>query len=237
MSGRVTGPNGVPLRGAEVRVRDPNGRENRLATTDEKGAIEVDNLLPGTWSVSAAKSGYITQHYRQRNPFSAPETVTLAARQRVDVRFILRRGGAIAGRLVDEYGDPVAGARVQALRQRYERGRRHLAQVGVSDQTDDTGAFRLYALPAGDYYLAASCGPRAPSGSSRPRSACPPTIRARRRLAKRSGFGWRRARRWPASASRVQPVRSVTVSGVVVTGIGRARAGHIRDAALGGRRF
>ena len=35
---RVTSANGVPLRGAEVRVRDPNGRENRVVTTDEEAA-------------------------------------------------------------------------------------------------------------------------------------------------------------------------------------------------------
>jgi len=154
--GRVTGPNGVPLRGAEVRVRDPNGRENRLATTDEEGHYQVDNLLPGTWNVSAAKGGYITQQFGQRGPFSAAQPITLAARQRAEANFVLRPGGAVAGRLFDEYGDPVAGARVQMVQQRYDRGRRQLAPAGVGDQTDDTGAFRMYALPPGDYYLAAS---------------------------------------------------------------------------------
>ena len=89
-------------------------------------------------------------------PFSPAQTVTVVARQRIDVAFVLRRGGAIAGRLFDEFGDPVAGAQVQVLRARFERGRRQLAPAGVSDQTDDTGAFRVYAIPPGDYYLGAT---------------------------------------------------------------------------------
>ena len=75
------------MRGAEVRVRDPNGRENRLATTDEDGRYQVDNLLPGTWSVSAAKGGYITQQYGQPHASSAAPPITLTARQRVEANF------------------------------------------------------------------------------------------------------------------------------------------------------
>jgi len=35
------------------------------------------------------------------------------------------------------------------------RGRRQLSSTGVPDQTDDTGAFRLYGLPPGAYYVGA----------------------------------------------------------------------------------
>ena len=220
VSGRVTGPNGVPLRGAEVRLRDPNGRENRLATTDENGAFEVTNLPPGTWSVSAAKSGYITQHYQQRNPFSAPETVTLAARQRVDVRFILRRGGAIAGRLVDEYGDPVAGARVQVLRARYERGRRRLAQVGVSDQTDDTGAFRLYALPAGDYYLGATLRAAGADGVVEIPVGVPTYYPGTTSIGDAQRLRLAAGEELAGVSFALEPVRPTTVSGVVLSASG-----------------
>ena len=81
--------------------------------------------------------------------------VNIGERQTVQANFTLGRAGAISGRVLDEFGDPVAGARVQVLRSRYTRGRRTLAPTGVGDQTDDTGAFRLYALPPGDYYVGA----------------------------------------------------------------------------------
>jgi hypothetical protein len=65
----------------------------------------------------------------------------------------------ISGRVVDEFGEPVAGTRVQALRSRIVQGQRRLQNVGPGDQTDDRGAFRVYGLPPGDYYVAASPGP------------------------------------------------------------------------------
>ena len=218
--GRVTSANGVPVRGAEVRVRDPNGRENRLATTDEEGRYQVDNLVPGEWSVSAAKGGFITQQYGQRGPFSTAQPITLAARQRLDAHFVLRPGGAIAGRLFDEYGDPVAGARVQALRQRYERGRRQLSTAGVGDQTDDTGAFRLYALPPGDYYLAASLRAAGAVGIIDATVGVPTYYPGTSSLGEAQRLRLGPGEEMAGIGFAVEPVRSVTVSGVVVLASG-----------------
>ena len=218
--GRVTDANGVPLRGAEVRVRDPNGRENRLVTTDEGGRFEVVNLVPGAWTASAAKGGYLTQQYGQRRPFSAPQTITLAARERVEVNFVLQRGGAIAGRLFDEYGDPVAGARLQLFRLRYESGRRALSPAGVGDQTDDTGAFRLYALPPGDYYLTATLRAAGASGIVEATVGAPTYYPGTSSLAEAQRLRLGPGQELAGLSFGLQPVRSVTVSGVVLLASG-----------------
>jgi protocatechuate 3,4-dioxygenase beta subunit len=222
--GRVTSANGVPLRGAEVRVRDPNGRENRLATTDDQGRYQVDNLVPGQWTLSAAKGGYITQQYGQRGPFSPAEPITLAARERVDANFILRPGGAVAGRLFDEYGDPVAGARVQVFRLRHERGRRTLAAAGVGDQTDDTGAFRLYALPPGDYYLAASLRAAGATGIVEATVGVPSYYPGTSSLGEAQRLRLGPGEEMTGISFAVQPVRFVSVSGTVVLGSGAPAA-------------
>ena len=154
--GRVTSPTGASIRGAEVRAREVNGRENRLVTTDDTGAYEIRDLIPGSWNISASKTGFITLLYGQKRPFSATEPLVVGERQALQANFTLTRAGAISGRVLDEFGDPVAGARVQVLRSRFARGRRTLAATGVGDLTDDTGAFRLYALPPGDYYVGAA---------------------------------------------------------------------------------
>ena len=214
--GRVTNASGVPLRGAEVRVRDPNGRENRLVTTDEDGRFEVVNLVPGSWTASAAKGGYLTQHFGQRGPFSAPRTIALAARQRVEVNFVLQRGGAIAGRLFDEYGDPVAGARVQVYRLRYERGRRALVSAGVGDQTDDTGAFRLYALPPGDYYIAAILRAAGASGIVEATVGAPTYYPGTSSLGEAQRLRLAPGEELAGIGFAMQPARPVTVSGAVV---------------------
>jgi len=59
--GRVTSITGGVIRGAEVRAREVNGREARLVTTDDTGGYEIRNLLPGSYNVTASKTGFITQ--------------------------------------------------------------------------------------------------------------------------------------------------------------------------------
>jgi hypothetical protein len=218
--GRVTGPNGVPLRGAAIRVRDANGRENRLATTDEYGAYEVVNLAPGTWSVSAAKGGYVTQYFQQGSPFAAPQTIAVNARQRAEAHFILRRGGAIAGRLFDEFGDPVAGARVQVLRSRYERGQRRFTPVGVADQTDDTGAFRLYALPPGDYFVGASLRAAGADSFIESTVGVPTYYPGTTSIADAQRLRLAPGEEVVGISFATEPVRSVAVSGVVLSASG-----------------
>jgi hypothetical protein len=80
----------------------------------------------------------------------------------------LPRGGVIAGRVFDEFGDPAATVFVRALRQRYVDGRRELTPLaealevianGGGDITDDLGQFRIYGLAPGDYYISAIFSP------------------------------------------------------------------------------
>jgi hypothetical protein len=68
----------------------------------------------------------------------------------------LSRGGVIVGRVSDETGEPLAGLRVRVYRARMAQGFRRLEDVGAADYTDDTGAYRIFGLPPGDYYVAAS---------------------------------------------------------------------------------
>jgi hypothetical protein len=128
----------------------------RLATTDDEGRFELRDLPAGRWTVTASKAGFVTQGFGRRRPFDPATPIDLAAGQRATADFPLPRGGAITGRVYDDFGDPVAGARVQALRSRMERGRRRLVPTAAADQTDDTGAFRLYGLAPGEYYVSGS---------------------------------------------------------------------------------
>ncbi|HTM02305.1 MAG TPA: carboxypeptidase-like regulatory domain-containing protein [Vicinamibacterales bacterium] len=156
LRGRVTAiDSGGPLRGVEVRARATNGRDNRLVTTDADGYFVISDLSPGEWQVTASKAGFISQQAGQERPFDAAQPLTLKAGT-VDMSFALRRAGVIAGRIVDEFGEPLAGVKVQALRSKMQRGRRTLAPVGAGDQTDDNGTYRLYGLPPGEYYVGAS---------------------------------------------------------------------------------
>jgi len=162
VSARITGKvttadTGSPIRGAEVRLSS-DGRFNRLGTTDGDGRFELRDLPAGEYRLTVSRTGFITMQYGQRRPFEASNSITLAEGATADANVALIRGGVIYGRVLDQFGEPLAGTRVQALRSRTVQGQRRVQTVGAADQTDDTGAFRIYGLPPGDYYVIAAAG-------------------------------------------------------------------------------
>lgn len=158
----VAAESGQPLRRAQVRASGADPREARSISTDEKGAWELRDLPAGRYSILVSKGGFVQLGYGQRRPFEQGKPVELADGQvveRLDVA--LPKGSVITGRLYDEFGEPVSGARVSAMRNRFVSGMRRLfpfGGVGASDTTDDIGHFRLHGLSPGDYYLSATMG-------------------------------------------------------------------------------
>jgi hypothetical protein len=156
ISGRITtADSAAPIRRAEVRAISDRGL-TRLATTDDDGRFVVRDLPAGSFTVHASKSGFVPLYFGQRRPFERRATILLTEGQQgfADVR--LPRAGAIVGRIVDASGEPVMGVTVHALRRRMVEGQRRLQMVGSTDTTDDTGAYRIYGLPPGEYFVAAS---------------------------------------------------------------------------------
>ena len=155
--GRVlTADTGTPVRRARVRAALANNRNTRLVTTDEQGNFEFRDLAGGRWDVTASKAGFLTMRFGQRRSFEAGRPIEIADAEIMErVNFLLPRGSAINGRLLDEFGDPVARARVQALRYQLVQGTRRLTPIGQATQSDDRGVFRLYGLMPGEYYVSA----------------------------------------------------------------------------------
>jgi hypothetical protein len=60
----------------------------------------------------------------------------------------------ISGRVVDENGLPVRGARVTVLQARMVNGKRQLREPRGGTETNELGEYRFFDLPAGRYYLA-----------------------------------------------------------------------------------
>ena len=153
----VAADTGAPVRRAQVRAVSTDARGSRLATTDADGRYELRDLPAGRWEISASKAGFVTLRYGQRRPLEAGRPIELVDAQVMDRADIaLPRGAAITGRVYDEFGDPVAGARVQVLHYRTVQGARRLVPLGIADESDDTGAFRLFGLTPGDYYVSAT---------------------------------------------------------------------------------
>lgn len=157
LAGRVTSlDTGRPLRRAVVRASGPELRDGKSVSTDADGRWELREIPAGRLTISVTKGGYVPLSYGQRRPFEAGKPVDVTNGATIDkLDVALPRGGAVTGRVVDEFGEPVTGVNVSALRFRYMNGQRQLANTGTSDATDDLGNYRLHGLAPGDYYIAA----------------------------------------------------------------------------------
>ncbi|MCC6989697.1 MAG: carboxypeptidase regulatory-like domain-containing protein [Acidobacteria bacterium] len=153
----VAADTGAPVRRAVVRVMAPEAQDNRVTHTDDQGRFEIRELAGGRYSINVSKSGYVTLNYGQRRPGERGTPVEIAPGQTLERLTVgLPRGGVIAGRVVDEMGEPLAEAQVQVLRSQFMPGGRRMLPAGRGDMTDDQGAFRIYGLAPGDYVVSAS---------------------------------------------------------------------------------
>jgi hypothetical protein len=206
----------APIRRAQIQ-----GSNNELfvdALSDDEGRFQLTDLPQGDWRVMVSKGGYFTWQPGQRRPFDEPAPITLRRGQRVTTNVPLSRGGVIAGRVYDETGEALAGLRVRIYRARMVRGYRRLEDVGAADQTDDTGAYRIFGLPPGDYYVAASLR-MAPPDSFVQTTYSPTYYPGTGELAEaqriRVELGTEATAIFP-----LLPVRSVSVTGTVLTSSG-----------------
>ena len=156
------GSSGQPLRKAQVRLQSPDLRDSRLATTDANGAYEFRDLAAGRYNLSASKGSFVGLSYGQTRPFEPGRPLEVRNAQLLEkVDFSLPRGAVITGRVVDEFGEPIADVQVAAMRYQYVQGQRRLLTGGHSSTTNDIGEFRLFALPPGQYLISATYRPAA----------------------------------------------------------------------------
>ncbi len=155
----VSSEDNRPLRRAAVRVSAPELREPRAAMTDASGRYELADLPAGRYMVTVSRAGFVTISHGQTRPNEMGRPLDVKAGQTVDrINFALPRGAAITGRVVDEFGEPVAGVSVQPMQLRWVNGRQQPQMTGPGGmmQTPDTGEFRVWGLAPGDYVVQAN---------------------------------------------------------------------------------
>ena len=68
------------------------------------------------------------------------------------IDFTLPRGAVITGRVLDEYGEPIADVQVSALRNQFTALGRRPVNAAAICATNDIGEFRLFGLSPGQYF-------------------------------------------------------------------------------------
>ena len=137
------------LRSADDRTRSIS------VVTDNNGRFQFKGVDPGRYHLSVNRVGFVSQEYGQKKPDDPGALLTLRPGQEVkDLLFRLIPSAVIAGKILDEDGEPLPDVVVSALRQGYLEGKRSLA-TETTGQTDDLGEYRLFGLPPGRYFVSA----------------------------------------------------------------------------------
>jgi hypothetical protein len=147
-----------PVKKATVTLQALGQPSNHSATTDATGHFHFDSVEPGKYVATANRDGYIPEQGSRRGPWAKP--ITVAEEQEVkDLALKLVPLALVSGHVIDEDGDPVARAQVQALRYVYRRGgTRQLNPAGFAT-TNDLGEYQLLDLDPGRYYFLAAVQP------------------------------------------------------------------------------
>src|SRR5438034_834489 len=159
----IAADSGNPLRRAQVRILGTEVRVNQAAITDGDGRYEFSKVPAGRYTINVTRNGYVSLQFGQQRPFEPGKPLTIADGEVAEkIDFALPRGSVIAGRVTDETGEPMAGARMQVMRYQYmPNGQRQLTNAGgmgipFGITTDDLGQFRVYGLMPGTYILSAA---------------------------------------------------------------------------------
>jgi hypothetical protein len=142
-----------PLAKASVELR---GAQGAILTTESDGKFVFSNLRPGGYRLIVRRDGFWTAEYGQRWVDGPGQSITLAANQKFsNAQVVMTPGGVIAGRIASRAGQPMAGARVRAMKPTIRENQRAL-RVIQEVIANDLGEYRLAGLIPGRYYISAA---------------------------------------------------------------------------------
>ena len=137
----------LPVAGAIVSFGGPTVNDHYLAISDRSGHFwrVFPQAIP--FSVVVSRAGYVTPE-KPLSVTPGPDSANL--------RISLTPQAVISGKLVDEDGFPVEGARLEAMRYEVVDGQRKLRPAGAAGTSNDLGEYRIAGLPAGTYSIRAT---------------------------------------------------------------------------------
>ena len=190
------------------------------------GRFEIRNLDPGQYQLIVERNGYVRQEYGETKPGGLGSSLTLAPGQTVsNISIQLIPAAIITGHVLDEDGEPVAGAQVLALRPVYGSGQREFAQMGES-RTNDLGEYRIFGLAPGQYFLEADKQPRLFSALKAESGYVPIYYPGVSDTAQAAPVNVRAGDEFSSADITMRTSSTVTIHGHVISGLSGAPAMH-----------
>src|ERR1700674_132381 len=149
-----------PVKTATVQLQSLQDLAHTISVVTEVGGrFELQGIDAGRYRMKVSRAGFVTQEYGQKTPNDPGAEIRLAPGQNLrDLLFRLIPSGVIAGRVLDDEGEPLPWAQVSALREIYSNGKRKLSPE-VLVPTNDLGEYRLFGLKPGRYFVSAKYKP------------------------------------------------------------------------------
>ena len=160
IAGRVVNSlTGAPVPRATVSALS-NQDNGVVATTitDAEGRFAITGLAAGKYPLSASRRGYRTAYYDEHEESFNTAIVTGPGQDTGHLIFKLAPGAVIYGTITGDGGDPEEHAQVMLFRRDPAAPSRSPVQAGGTG-TDDTGAYEITDLPAGEYVIAVLARP------------------------------------------------------------------------------
>lgn len=156
--GSVVDHKNQPIAGATVTVGSGPSRQ-RLLTTDT--GLFLVRLSPGTYTVYASKTGYISEQVAKEYLSVPPSEITVrTADESLKIPALhLYKPGVVAGSVVDDAKEPVAELHVRLFKAQSAGGRERFEASPMfqtnplSGVTDDRGEYRIVGVPPGRYIV------------------------------------------------------------------------------------
>jgi hypothetical protein len=155
---------GIPLTisNLQSQLASLSGKTPPTTTSDRDGRFSFKDVAPGAYTVRVQKEGFFGPPEGGISQPTAAVDVRVGTGENRDANLSMIPGAIIGGRIFDANGQLMSNATVQVLTVAYAFGRAVLAPL-VSKVTDDRGEYRLFWVPPGDYYVAVTPRPVAPS--------------------------------------------------------------------------
>ena len=148
--------NGQPVKKAAVQLARGVERGPRSAPpsvlTNAEGVFRFEGVPAGAYRLSASRTGFVRGLYLNE---ARAYTLTVGEGAVANLKIALTPAAVVAGKVLDQDGDPIEAATVQVLRATYADGKRSWGVI-QSTNTNDLGEYRIAGVAPGRYLIGVS---------------------------------------------------------------------------------